>query len=157
MIAYERPKSAQDNFGKSIYQFQPNTKTLVKKLERILITLYRQNVSLLFNQTCLNEKGLPNYTHARACTHAHTHTHTHTHIYIYIYIYIYALSIMVTILGNEHDDMRSNPGQGSLHFTLRKYPWERDDSNYSSSFLWENSWADYAFWSWQLILEKGKL
>ena len=40
-----------------------------------LINLYRQNVSLLFNQTCLNELLLPN----------HTHTHTHTHIYIYIY------------------------------------------------------------------------
>ena len=25
--------------------------------------LYRQNVSLLFNQTCLNERLLPNYTH----------------------------------------------------------------------------------------------
>ena len=39
------------------------TKTLVRKLERILIKLYRQNVSLLFNQTCLNEGLLPNYTH----------------------------------------------------------------------------------------------
>ena len=33
-------------------------------------------MSLLFNQTCLNEELL----------HTHTHTHTHTHIYIYIYI-----------------------------------------------------------------------
>ena len=40
---------------------------------RILMELYRQNVSLLFNQTCLNEGLLPNYTT----------------IYIYIYIYIY--------------------------------------------------------------------
>ena len=64
--------------GKFIHQFQPETKTLIRKLERMLIKLYRQNVSLLFNQTCLNERLLPNYTH----------THTHTHIYIYIYIYI---------------------------------------------------------------------
>ncbi len=51
-MVYERPESAQDNFGKFIYQFQPETKTLIRKLERVL-ELYRQNVSLLFNQTCL--------------------------------------------------------------------------------------------------------
>ena len=53
--------------GTFIYQFKPKT----RKLERILIKLYRQNVTLLFNQTCFNERLLPN------------HTHTHTHIYIY--------------------------------------------------------------------------
>ena len=62
-----------------VYQFQAKTKTFIRKLEKILINLHRQNVSLLFNQTCLNERPLPNHTH--------THTHTHTHIYIYIYIY----------------------------------------------------------------------
>ena len=81
LIAYERSESAQDNFGKFIHQFQPETKTLIRKLGRILIKLYRQNVSLLFNQTSLNERLQPNHTH--------THTHTHTHIYIYIYIYIH--------------------------------------------------------------------
>ena len=40
------------NFGKFIYQFQPETKTLIRKLDRILIKLYRQNLSLLFNETC---------------------------------------------------------------------------------------------------------
>ena len=64
MMAYERSESAQDNFGEFICQFQPKTKTPIRKLERIL-KLYRQNVSLLFNQT-------------------YTHTHTHTHTYIYI-------------------------------------------------------------------------
>ena len=52
-MAYERSESPQDNFGKFIYQFQAKTKTLNRKLKRILIKLYRQNVSLLFNQTCL--------------------------------------------------------------------------------------------------------
>ena len=60
MMAYERSESARDNFGKFIHQFQTETKTLIRKLERILIKLYRQNVSLLFNQTCLNEQLLPN-------------------------------------------------------------------------------------------------
>ena len=46
MMAYERAESAQDNFGKFPYQLQPKTKTLVRKPERILIKLYRQNMSL---------------------------------------------------------------------------------------------------------------
>ena len=47
---YERSESARDNFGKFIHQFQPETNTLIRKRERIIIKLYRQNVSLLFNQ-----------------------------------------------------------------------------------------------------------
>ena len=46
-----KDESAQDNFGKLINQFQSKTKTLIRKLGRIFIKLYRQNVSLLFNQT----------------------------------------------------------------------------------------------------------
>ena len=57
MITYERFETARNNFGKFLYQFQPETERLIRKLERILIKLYRHNVSLLFNQT-------------------HTHTHT---------------------------------------------------------------------------------
>ena len=66
------PKT-RENFGKFIYQLQPKTKTLFRKLERNLIKLYNQNVSLLFNQTWLKEGLLPN----------------HTHMYIYIYIVIH--------------------------------------------------------------------
>ena len=43
MMAYERFESAWENFGKFI-QFQPETKTLMRKLERILIKLYRQKL-----------------------------------------------------------------------------------------------------------------
>ena len=57
MLTYERSKSARDNFGKFIHQYQSETKTFIKKLERIL-KLYRQNVSLLINQTYLNERLL---------------------------------------------------------------------------------------------------
>ena len=78
-MAYERSESARDNFSKFIHQLQPETNTLIRKLEMILIKLYRQNVSLLFNQTCLSERILPNYTH--------THTHTHTHIYMCVCVY----------------------------------------------------------------------
>ena len=55
MIAYEGSESAQDNFGKFIYQFQPETKTLIRRLERILNKLYKLNLSLSFNETYLNE------------------------------------------------------------------------------------------------------
>ena len=47
MMADEKFESAQDNFGKFIHQFQPETKTL-RKLEKILIKLYRQNVGIRF-------------------------------------------------------------------------------------------------------------
>ena len=40
MMAYEGSESARDNFGKFINQFQPETKTLSRKLERILDKLY---------------------------------------------------------------------------------------------------------------------
>ena len=83
MMAYKESESAWDNFGKFIHQFQPETKTLIRKLERILIKLYRENVSLQFNQTCLNERLLPNYTYFK--------------IYIYIYIYIYYLCMYIYI------------------------------------------------------------
>ena len=43
MIAYEESESTFDNFGKFIYQLEPKTKTLVGKLERFLMKLYRQN------------------------------------------------------------------------------------------------------------------
>ena len=62
MMAYEGSESAPNNFGKFIYQFHPETTTHIRKHERILYKLYRQNLSSLFNETCL---------------------------YIYIYIYIY--------------------------------------------------------------------
>ena len=41
-----------DNFNKFINQSQLETKTLIRENERILIELYKQNVSLLFNQKC---------------------------------------------------------------------------------------------------------
>ena len=35
MMAYERSESTQDNFGKFIHQFQPETKTFIRKIERV--------------------------------------------------------------------------------------------------------------------------
>ena len=47
------------------YEFKPETKKLIGKLEKILIKLHRQILSILYN----------------------THTHTHTHIYTHTYIH----------------------------------------------------------------------
>ena len=58
-----KPKYEMSFRYKFIHLFQPETETFIKILERILIKLYRHNVSLLFNQTYLNERLLPNYTY----------------------------------------------------------------------------------------------
>ena len=67
MMAYEESESAQDNFSKFVNQLQPKTKAFVWKLEGILVKLYKQNVSLLFNQTFLDEGLLPNYIYIPMC------------------------------------------------------------------------------------------
>ena len=94
MMAYERFESAQDNFGKFVHHFQPET----KKLEKILIKLYKQN--LLFNQTWINERLLPTYKLS--------HTHTHIYIYIYIYIYIELGKVVVVSLNDTKKNAMSD-------------------------------------------------
>ena len=64
-MSYEGFESACDNFGKFIHKFQPETKTLIRKLGRILIKLYRQNLSTT-------------YLIKRVSARAHTHTHNYT-------------------------------------------------------------------------------
>ena len=92
MMVYESSVSAWDNSGKFIHQFQPERKTFIRKLERFLIRLYRQNVSLLFNQTCLNKRLLSNNTYT---------------IYIYIYIYIYVcVCVCVCMCVCEYSDKK---------------------------------------------------
>ena len=62
MMADERFESARKNFGKFIHQFQPETKTLIRKLET---KLYKQNVSLLFNHIYIYIIGLMSWVFAR--------------------------------------------------------------------------------------------
>ena len=49
-MTYEGSESAREQFGEFIYQLQPKIKALVRKLERILIKLYRQHMPLSFNK-----------------------------------------------------------------------------------------------------------
>ena len=45
MMFYERSESTRNNSGEFINLLQTKTKTLVRKLESILIELYRHNMS----------------------------------------------------------------------------------------------------------------
>ena len=116
MIAYESSESTRKNFGKFIHKFQPETKTLIRKLERILIKLYWQNVSSLLIQTShinityiYRPKDIYMYIYIRhiyiyiyiylymyrriyicMCIYTYTGIYLYTHNYIYIYIFIYA-------------------------------------------------------------------
>ena len=38
-----------------LIQFQPDIITLIQQLERIITKICRQKMSILFNQTCINE------------------------------------------------------------------------------------------------------
>ena len=91
-MAYEESESARDNFGKFIHQLQLETKTLIRKLQRILIKLYRHNVSLLFNETYLNKRLLS----------THTHIHTHIHIYVCVYLSVCVCVCVCSIFYGKH-------------------------------------------------------
>ena len=62
-MADEGSENTRDNFGKVIYQFKPETKTLIRKLKRILIKLNKQNVSLLSDKTGWRERLLSKNRH----------------------------------------------------------------------------------------------
>ena len=59
--------------------------------------------------------------------------HTHTQ-YIYIYIYIYiggTCSIMVTIIGNGHSELSTNPGQDCISHSTNTH-----GKVMNATFLW---------------------
>ena len=55
------PKSLGDNFGEFIHQLQPESKTLIRKLERIIMksTKHDKIVTLLFNHIYNEKKKKP--------------------------------------------------------------------------------------------------
>ena len=88
------------NYGRFVNQFRSDIISSIRQHEMINAKICRQNISILFNQKCLNEEMLPKYTLSLSLSLTHTHTHRQTlretdsqpdrqtHIYIYIYIYI---------------------------------------------------------------------
>ena len=89
MMAYEGSENTWDNFGKFIHLFQPETKTLIRKLERILIKLYRQNLSLLFNQTSLN---------IYIYIYIYTNTFNIYHLYFFFFFFFFLLLLLSLLL-----------------------------------------------------------
>ena len=61
-MAFERSVSSRENFGKSNLPIPTWNQNIYPKTWKDLNKI-KQNVSLLFNQTCLNEILLPNYTY----------------------------------------------------------------------------------------------
>ena len=66
------------SYGSFINQFLSDTVKSIWQLERTYTKIYRQKMSILCKEICINKEMLPKYTH----THTYTQTHTHTHIYI---------------------------------------------------------------------------
>ena len=121
-VSVSMTESVRDNLGKFINQLQYKTKILVKKIERILIKLCRQNVSLFFNQRGISERMLANYTHS--------------YLYIYIYIYIYTTKIWNFIHPCSEFDV------GAAILIINKIPngliRVRDSFNFSRTFAYVN-------------------
>ena len=69
------------NFGQLIFDLPSGTKKLIRTIERTNRKLAKAYNSLVFNETCLKEDILPNYTN----------------IYIYIYIYVRTYNYMINV------------------------------------------------------------
>ena len=51
------------NYGQYINQFPPNTIKVIREFERIQKKIYKQKMSIMFNEICINEEMLPKYTY----------------------------------------------------------------------------------------------
>ena len=80
MMAQDRVESTRltISYGSFINQFPLDTIKSIRQLERTFTKICRQNISILFNEICINEEMLPKKPHT------HTHTHTHTHLFSFI-------------------------------------------------------------------------
>ena len=55
----ENKSCEKRKFGFFLNQFPATTKKLIRQLERIKMKINRQNMSILFNNICINENLLP--------------------------------------------------------------------------------------------------
>ena len=49
------------NYGKYINQFLPNTIKAIRQYKWINKKIFRQKMSIMFNEICINEEMLPKY------------------------------------------------------------------------------------------------
>ena len=65
MMVQDQAKStkAPINYGIFIDQFRPDIITEIRQLERINTKISKHELSIFFNQICINEEIVPNYTY----------------------------------------------------------------------------------------------
>ena len=68
------------NYGQYLNQFPPNAIKVIREFERIQKRICRHEMSIMFNEICINEEMLPKYTYI--------YIYICVCVYIYIYIYI---------------------------------------------------------------------
>ena len=84
MMAFKRSKSTQENF----VEFQPETKTLIRKFESFLIKLYEKNVNFLKKNAEVKDCCAITPIYIYICTNIPLYIHIYIYIYIYIYTYV---------------------------------------------------------------------
>ena len=64
-MAQSRAESTRDtyNYGQYLNQFPPNTIKVIREFERIQKRICRHEMSIMFNEICINEEMLPKYTY----------------------------------------------------------------------------------------------
>ena len=69
IMAKNREESSRDiyNYGQYINQFLPITIKAIRQYERIQKKIWRQKMSIMFNEICINEEMLPKYTYIYTC------------------------------------------------------------------------------------------
>ena len=84
--------------------------------------MHKQNLALNNQQGLICHKLQPTYQytymhayiHICVCVYMNMYRCMHSHMYIYV---CDVCGVMITILGNGHNDPSSNPGQGCIDFT----------------------------------------
>ena len=56
------------NLGQLLHQCDPGLKALFRKYERTRLKVVRNSQKIVFNQTCIKEGLLPNYTNIYICS-----------------------------------------------------------------------------------------
>ena len=90
-MAQSRAESTRDtrNYGQYINQFPQNTIKVIREFERIQKKICRHNMSIMFNEICINEEMLPKYTYIYIYIYIYMCVYIRIFLYKYIYIYIY--------------------------------------------------------------------
>ena len=127
MMAQSRTESTWEinNYGKYINQFPLNTLKSIRQNERINKKIYRQKMSIIFNENCINEDILPIYT------------------YIYIHIYIYkrvCVCVCVCVYLGSKSLFKHVQLKTVEYFLFWIFKWRRSSPLIISLMSWSRWW-----------------